>query len=97
MTSNDKFNFIQIYASNVEENAEEIENVYSVLHKTLPLTTSRYIIRIMGDFNAKIGEGIWSSSVGPFELGVHNDRGESLKEFRKERDLVITKSCFKLP
>ncbi|XP_072384382.1 uncharacterized protein [Diabrotica undecimpunctata] len=57
LTTHGKMNLIQIYAPTADKNEEEIENFYSELQKTLHFTASRDITVIMGDCNAKIGEG----------------------------------------
>ena len=43
---------------------------------------------VMGDFNAKIGEGRQNQTVGPHGLGTRNGRGDALVEWccqRKKR------------
>lgn len=97
MTTHGKLNLIQIYAPTADKNEEELENFYSDLQKTLRLTASRDITVVMGDFNAKIGEGRCDSTVGQYGLGVRNERGDRLVEFCQENNLVVTNTFFKLP
>jgi len=52
---------------------------------------------IMGDFNAKVGEGRFEALVGPYGLGLRNDRGERLCQFCQEENMKITHTWCKLP
>ena len=55
-------------------------------------------IIVMGDFNAKIGEGEDSEcGIGPYGLGKRNDRGDMLADFSQANGLTITNTCFKQP
>jgi len=47
---------------------------------------------IMGDFNAKVGEGGFEALVGPYGLG-----GERLCQFCQEENMKITNTWCKLP
>ena len=49
----------------------------------------------MGDLNAKVGNGRVGNTVGPFGLGIKNDRAERFVEFCQENDLVIANTWFK--
>jgi len=70
-----KMNIIATYAEDL------IKNFYIDLNKALNYTKSRDTNLIMGDFNAKIGEGEISGVVGKFGLGTRNDRREKLIQF----------------
>jgi len=50
--------------------------------------TNLNLISLMGDFNAKIGEGKIPGVVVEFGLGVRNDRGERLIQFCIENKLT---------
>ena len=39
------------------------------------------MLLVIGDYNAKIGEGRENKTVGPHGLGTRNDRGNHLIEF----------------
>ena len=49
----------------------------------------------MGNFNAKIGDSRQGLSVGPYGLGIRNERGESLIEWCEGEQLVIMNTWFK--
>lgn len=50
---------------------------------------------IMGDFNAKIGEGSNMEGMGKFGLGKRNSRGDRLQEFIQSNKLYIMNTFFK--
>ncbi|GFR95019.1 endonuclease-reverse transcriptase [Elysia marginata] len=60
--------------------------------------TKREVCIIMGDFNAKVGEGEGlehESGIGPFGLGERNERGEMLACFCQANGMTIANTCFK--
>ncbi|XP_072401119.1 uncharacterized protein [Diabrotica undecimpunctata] len=83
-----------IYAPTADKTEEEIEKFYDDLQNTLQNTTSRDIPVVMGDFNAKVGEGRCESTVGPYELRVRNERGERLIEFCLEHNLARQENIY---
>ena len=85
---------VQVYAPTSECSEEILEAFYSDLDKALKEVKSRDYLIILGDFNAKIGEGRDGSSVGPFGLGDRNERGDRLLEFAEEHRLTITNTWF---
>jgi hypothetical protein len=56
-----------------------------------------YINILMGDLNAKVGQGKVGEQVGKYGLGNRNDRGDRLIQFCQSEDFVITNTFFKLP
>ena len=50
---------------------------------------------IMGDFNAKIGEGTLHPSCGKFGLGESNAKGEKLLDWLDDNALIALNTCFK--
>jgi len=53
------------------------------------------IITILGDFNAKVGEGEHGSAVSRYGLGERNERGDRLVEFAKQHEIIICNTIFK--
>jgi len=49
---------------------------------------------VLGDFNAKIGEGKQDLLVGPHGLGDRNERGDVLMEWCEEKELIVTNTLF---
>ena len=80
---------IQAYAptSNTEE--AEVKRFYEDLQDLLELTPQKYILFIIGDWNAKVGSQETSGVTGKFGLGVQNEAGQRLIEFCQENALAI--------
>ena len=76
---------IQVYA--LTSNAEEAEPewFYEDLQDLLELTPHKYVLFIIGDWNAKVGSQETPGVTGKFGLGVQNEAGQSLIELPRER------------
>ena len=85
---------IQVYAptSNTEE--AEVERFYEDLQDLLELTPKKDVLFIIGDWNAKVGSQETPGITGKFGLGVRNEAGQWLIEFRQENTLVIANTLF---
>ena len=85
---------IQVYTptSNAEE--VEVERFYEDLQDLLELTAKKYILFIIGDWNAKVGSQEIPGVTGKFGLGVQNEAGQRLIEFYQENALVIANTLF---
>ena len=85
---------IQVYAptSNAEE--AEVKWFYEDLQDLLELTPPKYVLFIIGDWNAKVGSQETPGVRGKFGLGVQNEAGQRLREFCQENALVITNVLF---
>ena len=68
-------NLINVYAPTALCVDEEIEKFYEDLELAKSKCKSQEIVIIMGDLNAKVGEGRSGKIVGDFGLGVRNERG----------------------
>ena len=49
---------------------------------------------IMGDFNAKVGNGTSGKTIGPFGLGKRNERGDRLIHWCEEKRLAVMNTWF---
>ena len=85
---------IQVYAptSNTEE--AEVERFYEDPQDLLQLTPKKYVLFIIGDWNAKVGSQETPGVTGKFGLGVQNEARQRLIEFLQENALVIANSLF---
>ena len=85
---------IQVCAptSNAEET--EVERFYEDLQDLLELTARKDVLFIIGDWNAKVGSQETPGVTGKFGLGMQNEAGQRLLEFRQENALVITNILF---
>ena len=62
---------------------------------TRPRTsTQKYVLFIIGDWNAKVGSQEIPGVTGKFGLGVQNEVGQRLIEFCKEKALVRVNTLF---
>ena len=82
---------IQVYAptSNAEE--AEVEWSYEDLQDLLELTPKKYVLFIIGDWNAKVVSQETPGVTGKFGLGIWNEAGQRLIEFCQENALIIKK------
>ena len=85
---------IQVYAptSNAEE--VEVEWFCEGVQDLLELTPKKYVIFIIGDWNAKVGSQEIPGVTGKFGLEVQNEAGQRLTEFCQENALVIANTLF---
>ena len=91
-------NIIQVYAPTSASSDEEIEQFYNDLQTVKDKIPRREVCITMGDFNAKIGEGEdIDCGVGPFGLGVRNERGDMLASFCQTNEFEITNTLFNQP
>ena len=67
---------------------EELDNIIKT-HKKC-----RDMLLVIGDYNAKIGEGRDNKTVGPHGLGTRNERGNRLIEFATKHKVFITNTWF---
>lgn len=92
-----KMNIVQVYAPTADKDDEEVEQFYEQINTILKITKHRDITIVMGDMNAKVGQGKVEKLVGEYGLGVRNERGHRLIQFCQETNMVITNTHFKLP
>ena len=85
---------IQVYAprSNAEET--EVERFYEDLQDLLELTSPKYVIFIIGDWNTKVGSQETPGVTGKFGLGIRNEAGQRFIEFCQENALAIANTLF---
>ena len=57
-------------------------------------TKKKDVIFILGDRNAKVGSQETPGVTGKFGLGVQNEAGQMLIEFRQENTLAIANTLF---
>ena len=85
---------IQVYAptSNTEEAG--VEWFYEDLQDLLELIPKKYVLLMIGDWNAKVGSQEIPGVRGKFGLGVQNEAGQRLIDFCQENGLVIANTLF---
>ena len=85
---------IQVYAPTSNAKEAEIESFYENLQELLELTPKKYVLFIIGNWNAKVGSQETPGVTGKFGPGIRNEAGQRLTEFCQEIALVITNTFF---
>ena len=85
---------IQVYAPTTNTEEAEVERFYEDPQDLLELTPKRDVLFIIGDWNAKVGSKETPGVTGKFGLGMQNEAGQRLIEFRQENALVIANTLF---
>ena len=87
---------IQVYAPTAVDENEEREKFYEELQQVISKTSKRSALFLIGDCNAKIGEGpSHLPTTGEYGLGDRNEAGEDLYNFCLHNDLSIANTMFK--
>ena len=85
---------IQVYAPNSNTEEAKVERFCEDLQDLLELTPRKYVLFIIGDWNAKGGSQETPGVTGKYGLGVQNEAGQRLLEFCQENTLVIVNTLF---
>ena len=85
---------IQVYAPTSIAEEAEVERFYEDLQDLLELTPKKYVLFIIGDWNAKVGSQETSGVTGKFGFGMRNEAGQRPIEFCQENALVIANTLF---
>ena len=67
---------IQIYTPTSNDEEAEVEWFYEDLQNLLELTTTKDVLFIIRDWNAKVGSQETPGATGRFGLGVQNEAGQ---------------------
>lgn len=86
---------IQVYAPTSDADDEEVEKFYETVDEAYCQCKSADIKILMGDLNAKVGADRDGKIVGPFGLGVRNERGNRFVDWCNRNGQVITNTWFK--
>ena len=85
---------IQVYAPTSSAEEAEVEWFYEDLQDLLELTPEKYVLFIIGDWNAKVGSQETPGVTGKFVLGIRNKAGQRQTELCQENTLVIANTLF---
>ena len=85
---------IQVYVPSTNAKEAEVEWFYEDLQDLLEITPKKYVLFIIGDWNAKVGSQEIPGVTGKFGLGIQNEAGQRLIEFCQENALVIANTLF---
>lgn len=81
-------NLVQIYAPTSDADDDKIKVFYYTISDIIRTFKKHEMTIIIGDINAKIGRGKSCDPIGDHGLGVRNERGESMKSFVEDGDLL---------
>ena len=82
------------YARTAESNDTDIDRFYDDLDETYSQCKSTEVNIVLGNFNVKVGSKQRDKTVGPFGLGVKNERGERLIHWCEEKEIAIMDTWF---
>ena len=85
---------IQDYAPTTNAKEAEVEKFCDDLQGLLELTPPKYVLFIIGNWNAKVGGQEMPGVAGKFGLGGQNQSAQKLTEFCQEKTLVIANTHF---
>ena len=86
---------IVVYAPTSESTDEDIDTFYENLGEVKSQCKSNEITIVMGDLNAKVGQGKDGKTVGQHGIGKRNDRGDRWVQWCERENMVITNTWFK--
>ena len=75
---------IQVYAPTTNAKEAKDEPIYERLQDFLELTPKKYVLFIIGDWNAKVGSQEIHGITGKIGIGVQNEAGQRLTDFCQE-------------
>lgn len=90
-------NIIQVYAPTADKPDRETTQLYREIKELMKLVKKNEALIVMGDFNAKVGQGRVGNVVGDFGLGERNGKGDTLIQFCQEEKLTVANTWSKLP
>ena len=88
---------IQVYAPTCDYEEEEVDEFYRDIMKAKEQCKPHDITIVMGDLNAKLGQGRVEDIIGPYGLGERNERGEKWAEWCIENEQVVVNTWFRQP
>ena len=75
----------------------EVDQLYENLQDLLELTPKIYVLFIIGERNAEVGNQEIPGVTCKFGLGIQNEAQQRLTEFCQENTLVIVNTLFQQP
>ena len=85
---------IQVYMPTTKYEDEEVEQIHDQIEDIIRKQKGNTNVIVMGDFNARVGEGSDGKAIGKYGLGKRNDRGQMMCDFCKKNQLVVTNTLF---
>ena len=85
---------IQVYMPTTKYEDWDVAQIYEQTEDMIRRQRGDAKVIVMGDFNARVGEGSDGKVIGKYGLGKRNDRGQMLSDFCKKNQLVVTNTLF---
>lgn len=82
-------NIVQVYAPTSERDEDEVDEFFDDLDRAVHQCKNHEVTIVIGDVNAKVGEGGEEEAVGPFGLGERNERRERWAKWCTERQEMV--------
>lgn len=74
-------NIIQVYALTSDHSEEIVEEFYTKMENLIKKLPKQELLILIGDLNTKIGKGSAGKHTGTHELGIRNERADTLSTF----------------
>ena len=87
--------FVSAYGPGCERSEEERDEFWNDLTRCVDGLTTRNYVVVLGDLNARVGDGEVEGVVGKYGVPGENESGERLLNMCVEQELVIGNSFFK--
>ena len=87
--------FVSAYRPGCERSEEERDEFWNELTRCEDGLSTRNYVAVLGDLNARMGEGEVDGVVGKYRVPGENKSGEKLLDMCVEQELVIGNSFFK--
>ena len=87
--------FVSAYGPGCERSEEERDEFWNDLTRCVDGLTTRNYVVVLGDLNARVGDGEVEGVVGKYGVPGENESGERLLDMCVEQELVIGNSFFK--
>ena len=87
---------LQIYAPTSTAEEEEMQEFYEKVQHVVDEIPRGYVLYVIGDCNAKVGQDETNGTTGKVGLGERNERGDQLVECCSRNDIHIMNTFFKL-
>ena len=87
--------FISAYGPGCERSEEEQDEFWNDLTRCVDGLSTRNYVVVLGDLNARVGDGEVEGVVGKYGVPGENESGERLLDMCVEQELVIGNSLFK--
>ena len=87
--------FVSAYGPGCERSEEERDEFWNELTRCVDGLSTRNYVVVLGDLNARVGDGELEGVVGKYGVPGENESGERLLDMCVEQELAIGNSFFK--